>query len=77
MAIAFPGESAEYRAARNRLLEQEIELRRAMEAVAAARRRLPPSGVVPQDYVFQTQAQAPNRPRYGCRSCSRRARTRW
>jgi predicted dithiol-disulfide oxidoreductase (DUF899 family) len=38
MAIAFPGESAEYRAARNRLLEQEIELRRAMEAVAAARR---------------------------------------
>jgi len=42
MTIAFPGESAEYRAARNRLLEQEIELRRAMEAVAAARRRLPP-----------------------------------
>jgi predicted dithiol-disulfide oxidoreductase (DUF899 family) len=55
MAIAFPGESAEYRAARDRLLEQEIELRRAMEAVAAARRRLPPGGVVPQDYVFQTQ----------------------
>jgi hypothetical protein len=27
--IAFPGESAEYRAARDRLLEQEIELRRA------------------------------------------------
>ena len=55
MAIAFPGESAEYRAARNRLLEQEIELRRAMEAVAAARRRLPPGGVVPQDYVFHGQ----------------------
>jgi len=55
MTIAFPGESAEYRAARNRLLEQEIELRRAMEAVAAARRRLPPGGEVPQDYVFQTQ----------------------
>jgi predicted dithiol-disulfide oxidoreductase (DUF899 family) len=55
MTIAFPGESAEYRAARNRLLEQEIELRRAMEAVAAARRRLPPGGVVPQDYVFQAQ----------------------
>lgn len=42
-----------YRAARNRLLEQEIELRRAMEAVAAARRELPPGGVVPKDYVFQ------------------------
>jgi predicted dithiol-disulfide oxidoreductase (DUF899 family) len=55
MAVAFPGESAEYRAARNRLLEQEIELRRAMEAVAAARRRLPPGGVVPQDYVFHGQ----------------------
>jgi predicted dithiol-disulfide oxidoreductase (DUF899 family) len=55
MAIAFPGESAEYRTARNRLLEQEIELRRATEAIAAARRGLPPGGVVPQDYVFQTQ----------------------
>ena len=53
MRIAFPGESPEYRAARDRLLEQEIELRRAMEAVAAARRRLPPGGVVPEDYVFQ------------------------
>ena len=52
MAIAFPRESAEYRAARNRLLEQEIELRRAMEAVAATRRRLPPGGLVPHDYVF-------------------------
>jgi len=55
MTIAFPGESAEYRAARDRLLEQEIELRRAMEAVAAARRQLPPGGVVPHDYVFQAQ----------------------
>src|SRR5207248_10586411 len=58
VAVAFPGESAEYRAARNRLLDQGIELRRAMEAVAEARRRLPPGGVVPEDvvpedYVFQ------------------------
>jgi predicted dithiol-disulfide oxidoreductase (DUF899 family) len=51
--IRFPGESAEYRTARDRLLEQEIELRRATEAVAAARRDLPPGGVVPEDYVFQ------------------------
>jgi hypothetical protein len=42
VALTFPGESDEYRAARDRLLEQEIELRRAMEAVAAARRELPP-----------------------------------
>ena len=55
MTIAFPGESTEYRTARNRLLEQEIELRRNMEAVAVARRRLPPGGVVPQDYVFHGQ----------------------
>src|SRR5213596_4355065 len=53
MNITFPGESAEYRAARDRLLEQEIELRRATEAVAAARRALPPGGAVPEDYVFQ------------------------
>jgi predicted dithiol-disulfide oxidoreductase (DUF899 family) len=53
MDIAFPAESLEYRQARGRLLEQEIQLRRAMEAVAAARRELPPGGVVPEDYVFQ------------------------
>src|SRR4051812_38600828 len=55
MTPTFPGESPEYRAARDRLLAQEIELRRAMEAVAAARRRLPPGGRVPEDYVFQGQ----------------------
>ena len=53
MCIAFPGESPEYRAARDRLLEQEIELRRSTEEVAAARRQLPLGGVVPEDYVFQ------------------------
>jgi predicted dithiol-disulfide oxidoreductase (DUF899 family) len=53
MQIRFPGESAEYRAARDRLLEREIELRRAMEAVAVARRALPPGGAVPEDYVFE------------------------
>jgi predicted dithiol-disulfide oxidoreductase (DUF899 family) len=53
VSVTFSGESPEYRAARDRLLAQEIELRRAMEAVAAARRELPPGGVVPEDYVFQ------------------------
>jgi predicted dithiol-disulfide oxidoreductase (DUF899 family) len=53
MSLAFPGESADYRAARDRLLEGEIELRRAMEAVAVARRALPPGGPVPKDYVFE------------------------
>ena len=53
MGITFPGESPEYRAARNRLLEREIELRRETEAVAAERRALPAGGLVPEDYVFQ------------------------
>ncbi|MGZ6040527.1 MAG: DUF899 family protein [Phenylobacterium sp.] len=51
--VRFPGESAAYRAARDRLLEAEIALRRQTEAVAAQRRALPPGGVVPQDYVFE------------------------
>jgi predicted dithiol-disulfide oxidoreductase (DUF899 family) len=58
MTIAFPGESEEYRAARDRLLQQEVELRRAMEDVAAARRALPPGGPIPEDYVFQGEAPA-------------------
>jgi predicted dithiol-disulfide oxidoreductase (DUF899 family) len=54
VSVSYPGESAEYRAARDRLLEREIELRRAMEAVAEARRELPPGGSVPEDYyVFR------------------------
>jgi predicted dithiol-disulfide oxidoreductase (DUF899 family) len=53
MKVTFPAESPEYRSARDRLLEQEMELRRAMEAVAAARRELPPGGPVPEDYVFE------------------------
>ncbi len=53
MGVSFPGESAQYRQVRDRLLEQEAELRRATEAVAAARRALPPGGTVPDDYVFQ------------------------
>jgi predicted dithiol-disulfide oxidoreductase (DUF899 family) len=53
VTIAFPNESAGHRAARDRLLEQEIELRRATEAVAASRRALPPGGPVPEDYGFQ------------------------
>jgi predicted dithiol-disulfide oxidoreductase (DUF899 family) len=51
--VTFPGESADYRAARNELLTKEIELRRQMEAVAEARRALPPGGEVSEDYVFQ------------------------
>ena len=65
MPVSFPGDSAEYRAARNRPVEQEIELRNAMEAVADARRRLPPGGVAPADYGFQAQAPGHRAPRVG------------
>ena len=53
MTVTFPGESPTYRAARERLLAREVELRRAMEEVAAERRALPPGGVVPTDYIFR------------------------
>ena len=55
-AIQFPGESGEYRLARNQLLDAEAELRRAIERVAAQRRALPPGGAVPEDYVFEEAA---------------------
>src|ERR1700761_3709116 len=51
--IRFPGESEEYRRERNRLLEAEAGLRRAIEQVAAQRRALPRGGVVRDDYCFE------------------------
>ena len=42
--LRFPGENAEYRAARNALLAEEMELRRQTERVAAQRRALPAGG---------------------------------
>src|SRR5438552_6757681 len=51
--IRFPGESEEYRRERNRLLEAEVGLRRAIEQVAAQRRALPRGGVVAEDYRFE------------------------
>jgi predicted dithiol-disulfide oxidoreductase (DUF899 family) len=51
--VRFPNESAEYRRARNTLLEAEIALRSQIEATAQLRRRLPLGGEVPEDYAFQ------------------------
>lgn len=75
-AITYPAESSDYRAARDRLLEQEIELRRAMEA------SLPRGGncrrrPVSEDYVFQGTRDDGTSGACGSRSCSHRARTRW
>jgi predicted dithiol-disulfide oxidoreductase (DUF899 family) len=51
----MPNESADYRAARQALLAEEIELRRQIERVAALRRALPPGGPVTGDYRFKTE----------------------
>ena len=51
--LSFPNESTAYRAARAALLDDEIALRRQIEAVAAKRRALPHGGTVPEDYAFE------------------------
>lgn len=52
-AVRFPGESAQYRSARDTLLEAELELRRRFENVAVLRRSLPLGGPIKEDYVFE------------------------
>lgn len=51
--LSYPNESAEYRQARNVLLDAEMALRRQAEAVAALRRALPPGGELRVDYLFR------------------------
>jgi len=51
--VHFPGESAEYRAARDELLRSEMALRREIENVARQRRELPVGGTVKEDYAFE------------------------
>lgn len=63
VGVSYPGESPSYRRARDRLLEQEIELRRMMEQVAAARRALPLGGRIPEDYLF-TEGEAAREVRF-------------
>jgi predicted dithiol-disulfide oxidoreductase (DUF899 family) len=57
----FPGETSEYRTARNELLRAEIALRDQTEDVARLRRALPPGGTLKEDYVFQKLDGAPVR----------------
>jgi predicted dithiol-disulfide oxidoreductase (DUF899 family) len=49
----FPNEPEGYRAAREALIAEEIELRRHIAAVAEQRRTLPIGGEVPEDYEFE------------------------
>ena len=51
----YPNESAEYRAARNELIVEEIELRRHLERVASQRRALPAGGEIPQDFLLNSE----------------------
>jgi predicted dithiol-disulfide oxidoreductase (DUF899 family) len=62
-SVRFPGESDEYRRARDGLLRDEIALRQQIEAVAARRRALPPGGEVPTDYEFEEWNAAVSGPR--------------
>jgi predicted dithiol-disulfide oxidoreductase (DUF899 family) len=59
----FPGESDEYRSARDELLRAELELRRQAERVAAQRRALPLGGPVQSDYEFEQWDDAAGAPR--------------
>ncbi len=52
----YPNESAEYRAARNALLVEEITLRRQIERVAERRRALPPGSEIPQDFELMAES---------------------
>jgi len=49
----YPGETADYRAARDRLLKAEIELDEKVLDVARRRRELPVGGVLAKDYIFE------------------------
>ena len=60
----YPNESSGYRAARNALLTEEIELRRHIERVAAQRRALPAGGEIPKGF----RVYIGERVRPGCRN---------
>jgi predicted dithiol-disulfide oxidoreductase (DUF899 family) len=60
--VRFPGESPDYREARDKLLHAEMALRRQLEDVAALRRQLPLGGPVPENYIFEEGAADLNDP---------------
>jgi predicted dithiol-disulfide oxidoreductase (DUF899 family) len=55
--VRFPGETDEYRRARDELLEAEMELRRHEESVAEQRRGLPLGDEVQPDYSFEESTE--------------------
>ncbi|HEX3651258.1 MAG TPA: DUF899 family protein [Rhizomicrobium sp.] len=51
----FPGESSQYREAREALLAEEIEFRRRLTRLVEKRRALPPGPVIEKDYRFKDE----------------------
>jgi predicted dithiol-disulfide oxidoreductase (DUF899 family) len=51
----FPGASPEYDAARQKLLQEEIEFRRHMTRLVEQRKALPPGPVITKDYRFKDE----------------------
>lgn len=49
----YPGESEDYREARDELLRAEVDLIQQIERLAAMRRALPPGGELKEDYIFE------------------------
>ena len=49
----YPGEDPKYRSARDELLAAEVDLRSQFERVAELRSKLPPGGLIKEDYVFE------------------------
>ena len=52
----FPNETEDYRIARNKLLSEEIALRKRTAKVAALRQQLPLGGKLKEDYLFDEGA---------------------
>ncbi|RTL71022.1 MAG: hypothetical protein EKK42_00200 [Pseudonocardiaceae bacterium] len=67
MPVTFPGESSEYRAARDRLLEQEAELRRLTETARSCRTpddgAQPPGCPDPRTTTMRSRAEDRPQPR--------------
>lgn len=59
----FPGETEEYREARDKLLHAELDLRARTEELAQMRRDLPVGGEVGEDYVFDELVEQNNNKR--------------
>jgi len=59
--IQFPNENAAYRRARNALLEQEMELRRQIERVAANAERCRPAEISKRTTSLKRQAKTVSR----------------